>query len=197
MITLISTFIISLNQQNQLYDQFNFIERQSLIHYYTRLGKNHAITNAYLIDKNSLELLEVRFTQDCDCLQIIQSNSVLLTLKQSDERQIVIIGTLIQIDDLLVKYPATQFKYYLRYNNLNPNKIIINNWNRGRRVSFPEFYPQGDDGGLLKFGTALFTKDTDDAVSKGLFYHRYYDFQSKLIGGNGNSNNVAVLAKRR
>ena len=52
----------------------------------------------------------------------------------------------------------------------------MNIWNRGKRVSFPEFYPQGDNGETLKFGTAIFTKDTDDTVSKGLFYHRYYDY---------------------
>ena len=46
-------------------------------------------------------------------------------------------------------------------------KIIINRWNRGIRVSFPEFYPQGNDGSTLKFGTDVFTKDTDDIQSKG------------------------------
>ncbi|KAM3140634.1 hypothetical protein pb186bvf_007232 [Paramecium bursaria] len=71
----------------------------------------------------------------------------------------------------------------MKYNSLNPLKITINQWNKGIRVSFPEFYPQGDNGEQLKFGNSVFTKDTGDAQSKGIFCHRYFDFHMNIIGG--------------
>ncbi|KAM3140630.1 hypothetical protein pb186bvf_007228 [Paramecium bursaria] len=194
-ITLISLFIISLNQSNQLYDQFNFIDRQSLIHYYIKLSKNDPITTTYLINSQSLEQLEVKYSFENYQFQIISDNQVLVSLKQSDDRQIVQVGTISQLDDLLQKYPTDKFQYYGLYNNLNPMKIIINRWNRGIRVSFPEFYPQGNDGSTLKFGTDVFTKDTDDTESKGQYYHRYYDFQMNVLNITA-SNNLNILIQR-
>jgi len=104
----------------------------------------------------------------------ISKKETLFLQKDSGASPLVRVGTCDEIEQLMKDYPVTRFKYYATYNNLNPLPIVVNWWNKGLRIMFTDFYPEGDDGRSLKLGNAVWTKGTVDPESQGdKFYHRY------------------------
>jgi hypothetical protein len=65
-----------------------------------------------------------------------------LRLKE-EERKWRRVGSINEYDALVAKYPFDEWKWGGTYNNINPMPLSILNWNRGVRVTFKHFYPQG------------------------------------------------------
>ena len=62
---------------------------------------------------------------------------------QGEERKWRHVGSINEYDTLVAKYPFDEWKWGGTYNNVNPMTLSILNWNRGVRVTFKHFYPQG------------------------------------------------------
>lgn len=84
-----------------------------------------------------------------------------------------LVGTLLNFDELVKKYPLTDYEWAGTYLTSNPIPLIIGYWNIGTRVYFRDCLIHGDDGAHMHRGNVLFTRGTSDAESKDEWYHRY------------------------
>jgi len=105
-------------------------------------------------------------------------------------------GTLAQLESEIAQYPLTEWTFGVQYNHGwgDVHDIVINSWNRGIRVSVTPFYPQGDNAAALKFGTTVFTRDTD-GQTPGEWIQNYYQ-SGDAVHSNGQSPNVQVFRHR-
>ena len=106
-----------------------------------------------------------------------------------------IVGKLKEIKELVKTYSTLKYSFGMAYNSLTIEEIVISTWNRGLRVYFPNLFPHGDDGKNFHAGTVVYTNDTDDNESKGIFYHRYVNSNFQPCcgsNGNGGENNIYV-----
>jgi len=90
-------------------------------------------------------------------------------------------------DKLSQSYPyLTQYEWGGIYNNKNPMPLLIMGWNKGIRVLFRDFYPHGDNPLNLHIGNSMWTRDTEDSESKGVWKHRYINSSYAICcGSNG------------
>ena len=95
-------------------------------------------------------------------------------------------------EEMARKYPFTHYQWGAIYNTETIRPVAINNWNRGVRVHFNGTYLQGDNGASLYMGSAMMTRDTDDAGTQATkkadgtaeFLHHYVSSTGKKIGGS-------------
>lgn len=93
-------------------------------------------------------------------------------------------------------YPPTEYIYGVKYNSNEVQEVKITRWNRGTRIYTLHKNPHGDNAGKFHAGRAMWTKDTDDAESKGQFYHRYVNSNFEpCCGSNGVSDLDVYLRK--
>jgi len=170
---------LSLVDRDQLFIEFIVISKitaeQFSIKLIKELGdeiKNHIEKKSFIISYAfEKEALRISYTPQNTS---ISKKETLFLQKDSGASPLVRVGTCDEIEQLMKDYPVTRFKYYATYNNLNPLPIVVNWWNKGLRIMFTDFYPEGDDGRSLKLGNAVWTKGTVDPESQGdKFYHRY------------------------
>jgi hypothetical protein len=120
-----------------------------------------------------------------------------LSLKTASKPWIVA-GKLKSLEEIIKKYPSSDYHYGMKYNQILIDKIMITKWNKGIRVFFPKFYPHGDNATSFHSGTILLTKDTSDVESTGTFYHRYVNTEFKpCCGSNGSADAWDVYVKLR
>jgi hypothetical protein len=108
------------------------------------------------------------------------------------------VGAVEQLDKILSDYPGIEYEYYGLYNHFVPSKLLITTWNRGTRVFFESCVPHGDNATQFHIGNAMWTKDTDDKESKGVYYHRYVDnnFKPCSCGSNGSNTQMKIFVKQ-
>eukprot|EP01121_Diplochlamys_sp_Union-15-3_P022532 TRINITY_DN9624_c0_g1_i1.p1 TRINITY_DN9624_c0_g1~~TRINITY_DN9624_c0_g1_i1.p1 ORF type:complete len:133 (-),score=10.48 TRINITY_DN9624_c0_g1_i1:43-414(-) len=120
----------------------------------------------------------------------------------SESTRFINVGFIQDLDDILIKYPITHYKYYGAFNNINPQPIIIQRWNRGHRVFFKHCYAHGDDAKRLHLGNAMWTRGTDDEETKkanladpNAFVHWYTTEHFKVCCGSNGLNGLVLYVR--
>ncbi len=150
------------------------------------------------IINSQIKIKESNISNVRDITQTIKGD-IINCQKENSSKSWGKVGTLGEVEEIMKKYPTTEYTYGMNHNNSNIEEVAIHTWNKGIRVFFKYFYPQGDDGGKLTIGNSIFTKGTDDNESQqGYFYQRYVDekFHYNYMGSNGNINSNNFYVKK-
>ncbi|KAG2386325.1 hypothetical protein C9374_002771 [Naegleria lovaniensis] len=107
------------------------------------------------------------------------------------------VGVLKDLETLWTKYSPYEYEYGIKFNTCNVTPVVMQEWNRGKRVFSQYPYSHGDNAVNLHEGRSLFTKDTDDPESKSCWYHRYINSEFKVCcGSNKIFDNWPVFVRR-
>eukprot|EP01083_Nonionella_stella_P167735 564535_1 len=111
-------------------------------------------------------------------------------------RKWINVGTLNDFDAIWGRYKSTEYEYAVTYNG-GPHQVIINSWNRGKRVSTVHSYPMGDNSKTLKFGRVVWTRGLDDYEDKTKWYHHYYyETGDQYYSSNGDGGGTALYVRK-
>jgi len=107
------------------------------------------------------------------------------------------VGTILDYDKISQNYPfLTEYEWGGIYNNKNPMPLMIMGWNRGIRVLFRDFYPHGDNPISLHIGNSMWTRDTDDSESKGVWKHRYINSSYAVCCGSNGVGGLSIYVRK-
>jgi hypothetical protein len=148
-------------------------------------------TGGIIIEATSRVSIENLYDQIDNLKELIENLST-----KTGNKPWILAGKLKNLEEILTKYPTTEFCYGMKYNSVLIDEIMISRWNLGFRVFFPKFYPHGDHAASFHSGTVVFTKNTSDDESKGIFYQRYVNTDFKpCFGSNGSADAYEVYVK--
>jgi hypothetical protein len=148
-----------------------------------------------LIDFEESQIQELRSVKN-DLVPVLAASRQIVSRNPWVNRGAL--GDLANFHRLRGAYPLDQFEWGIAHNTFGPEPIAVCNWNRGYRLLIKTFVPHGDNASGFHLGTAVFTCGTDDAESRGGFYHRYLNRSfAPCCGSNGLCGHRVIYTRYR